>query len=206
MTETLVPFARDRLGSYIREHAADEEMEEALEEAGRLMGGFSLKPEEAEALLLRWMKQDRKVPPLKTIQGLIWKEGYEAGAFKPEPYPEVADCLKAWKSAGVRLFVYSSSSELAQKLLLAHSTAGDLTSLFEGFFDTATGQKIEPASYGIVREKLGLPGASILVLSDSEEELDAAREAGLATTRIARDGSAAGRHPVCRDFASLKLR
>jgi enolase-phosphatase E1 len=205
MTETLVPYVRDRLGGFIAADGEDEEVEEALEEAGRLMGGFSLKPAEAEALLLRWMKQDRKVPPLKFIQGLIWKEGCESGAIKPEIYYDVADCLNAWKNAGVRLFVYSSASELAQNLFLGHSPAGDLTGLFEGFFDTETGQKIEPASYTTIREKLGLPAAAILVLADNEEELDAAREAGLATTRIAREGGTQTRHPVSPDLASLKL-
>jgi enolase-phosphatase E1 len=72
MTETLTPLASKQLGGYIAQHASDPEVEDALEEAGRLMGGFSLKLEEAEALLLRWMKQGRRATPLKIIQGLIW--------------------------------------------------------------------------------------------------------------------------------------
>jgi len=83
-----------------------------LEEAGRLMGGFSLKLEEAEALLLRWMKQGRKATPLKIIQGLIWQEGYETGSIKGELYPDVADSLKTWASAGLRLFVYPPLTEM----------------------------------------------------------------------------------------------
>lgn len=147
MTGTLLALARERLGGYIAEHAEDEEVEDALYEAGRLFGGFTLKLEEAEALFLRWMKQDRKATPLNVIQGLIWQEAYEAGRISGEIYPDVADCLKVWAAAGVRLFVYSSNSELAQKLILSRSPAGDLTPLFEGFFDTTAGQKIEPASY-----------------------------------------------------------
>jgi enolase-phosphatase E1 len=205
MTGTLVSFARERLGSYIAQHAEDADVEEALWEAGRLMGGYQLKPAEAEALLLRWMKQDRKTTPLKILQGLIWQEGYDAGIIKGEIYPDVADGLKAWSAAGVRLFVYSSNSEHAQRLLLSHSPAGDLTPLFEGFFDTVTGQKIEPASYHIIAKKLDLPAASILVLCDNEEELDTAKSAGFATTRIVREGAAKSRHPVVPDFPSLKL-
>jgi enolase-phosphatase E1 len=205
MTGTLVSFARERLGSYIAQHASDPDVEDALDEAGRLFGGFTLKLAEAEALFLRWMKQDRKATPLKIIQGLIWQEGYEAGLLKSEIYPDVADSLKSWASAGLRLFVYSSNSELAQKLLLSHAPSGDLTPLFEGFFDTRTGQKIEPASYEAICNTLGLPGGSILVLCDNEEELDTAKSAGLATTRIVRAGSVKSRHPVCPDFPSLKL-
>ena len=204
-TETLAPLARAKLGTFIAEHDADPEVEDALEETGRLLGGFDLKRAEAEALLLRWMKQDRKATPLKTIQGLIWKESYEAGSIKGELYPDVAASLNSWASAGLRLFVYSSNSSLAQQLLLRHSSAGDLTHLFEAFFDTCVGQKVEPASYREICERVTLPAGSVLVLSGDEEELDAARSAGLATTRIAREGSADSSHPVSPDFASLKL-
>jgi enolase-phosphatase E1 len=76
------------------------------------MGGFSLKLEEAEALLLRWMKQGRKATPLKIIQGLIWQEGYKTGSIKGELYPDVADCLKTWASVGLRLFVYPPLTEM----------------------------------------------------------------------------------------------
>jgi enolase-phosphatase E1 len=205
MTETLTPLARNRLADFIAQHASDPEVEDALEETGRLLGGFDLKLEEAQALLLRWMKQDRKATPLKTIQGLIWQEAYAAGSIKGEVYPDVADCLKSWASAGLRLFVYSSNSELAQKLLLGHTPFGDLTVLFEGFFDTSVGQKIEPASYREICERLALPSPAVLVLSENEDELDAARSAGLATTRIAREARVDSRHPVCADFSSLKL-
>jgi enolase-phosphatase E1 len=205
MTGTLIPLVRDRLGSYIAQHAEDADVEDALWEAGRLMGGFQLKPAEAEALLLRWMKQDRKTTPLKIIQGLIWQEGYDAGQLGSEIYPDVADSLKAWSAAGLRLFVYSSNSELAQKLILSHAPSGDLTSLFEGFFDTSAGQKIEPASYEAICRKLELPAASILVVCDNEEELDTAKSVGMATARIAREGNVKSRHPVVPDFPSLKL-
>ncbi len=205
MTGTLTPLVHARLGAFIAEHASDPDVEEALEETGRLLGGFDLKTAEAEALLLRWMKQNRKATPLKTIQGLIWRESYEAGAIKTEIYPDVAEALRSWASAGRRLFVYSSNSSLAQRLLLSHGASGDLTSLFEEFFDTSMGQKIEPASYRAICERLDLPPESVLALSGDGEELDAARSAGLATTLIARDAPADGRHPVCPDFASLSL-
>lgn len=204
LNETLIPYARERMGIFISANAEDEEIEEALEEAGRLMGGFELKPAEAEALLQRWMKQSRKASPLKIIQGKIWKEGYEAGAFKAELYPDVAESLQAWKAAGVRLFTFSSSSELAQKLWLS-SAGGDLEELFEGFFDTRVGQKIEEESYKAIAEQLALPPSEILVLAENEDELDAAKAVGFATTRIAREGGTGGKHPVVPDLASLKL-
>jgi enolase-phosphatase E1 len=205
MTGTLLSLVRERLGSYIAQHAEDADVEDALYEAGRLFGGFTLKLEEAEALFLRWMKQDRKATPLKVIQGLIWQEAYDAGQIKSEIYPDVADSLNAWSASGLRLFVYSSNSVAAQKLILCHAPSGDLTALFEDFFDTAIGQKIEPASYEAICEKLGLPATSVLVLCDNEEELDTAKSVGLATTRIVRDGNAKSRHQIVPDFPSLKV-
>lgn len=205
LSETLVPYSRERIGSYLSAHWDDDEVDEAIEEAGRLFGGFTLKQPEADALLQRWIKQDRKATPLKVIQGLIWQEGYAAGALKSEIYPDVADALRAWSAAGARLFVYSSSSELAQKTILAAAPGGDLTPLFEGFLDTVTGQKIEPGSYTAICEQLGLPPAQVLLLSANEEELDAARGIGLATAFIARDGGAAGTHPTVADFAALRI-
>ncbi|MDI4665292.1 acireductone synthase [Xanthobacter autotrophicus] len=203
LKDTLVPYAREQLGGFIAAHAEDDDIEEALDEAGRLMGGFSLKVEEAEALLQRWMKQGRNPTPLKIIQGRIWQQGYEAGAFSAEIYPDVAPSLKAWKDAGIRLFTYSSSSELAQKLWLG-AAPEDLAGLFEDFFDTRVGQKVEEESYKAIASQLALPPAEILVLSANEDELDAAKAAGLATTRIARDGGG-GNHPVASDFTAVTI-
>lgn len=205
MTETLIPLAAQRLGSYIVEHAEDEEVEEALEETGRLMGGYDLEPSQAESLLLRWMKQGRKATPLKIIQGLVWREAYDKGALGCALYPDVAECLEAWAAAGLRLFVYSSNSQAAQKLLLGPASSQDVTGAFEGFFDTTLGQKIEPGSYRDICERLGLPAEAILLLSENEEELDAARDAGLATIRIARDGAVESRHAVSPDLASSSI-
>jgi enolase-phosphatase E1 len=205
MTDTLIPLAARRLGGYIVEHAEDEEVEEALEETGRLMGGYELDPTQAESLLLRWMKQGRKATPLKILQGLVWREAYENDALDGAFYADVVDRLKSWAASGLRLFVYSSNSQAAQKLLLRRCASEDPIGLFEDFLDTTLGQKIEPGSYRDICERLGLPAEAILVLSENEEELDAARTAGLATIRIARDGSVESAHRVAPDLASLNI-
>lgn len=204
LQETLLPYASERLGSFIAANAEDEEIEEALEEAGRLMGGFALELAQAEALLQRWMKQGRNPTPLKIIQGRIWQEGYDSGAFKAELYADVAQSVGAWKAAGVRVFTFSSSSELAQRQWL-QSAGGDVEALLEGFFDTRVGQKIEEESYKAIAEQLGLAPADILLLASNDDELDAAKAAGLATTYIAREGGNGSKHPLVSALASLKL-
>ena len=204
-TESLAPLTQQRLGTFIEEHGEDPEVEEALEETGRLLGGFDLQPGQAGPVLLRWMKQNRKVTPLKTLQGLLLQESCEVGAIKAELYPDVAASMQSWAAAGLRLFVYSSYSELAQQLLLSHGASGDVASHCEGFFDTSVGQKIEPTSYRVICEQLGLDPGSVLMLSGDEEELDAAQSVGLATALILREGAADSRHPSYPDFASLHL-
>ncbi len=76
--------------------------------------------------------------------------------------------------------------------------------LFEGFFDTRLGPKLDPASYAALATAVALLPAEILFLSDHEGELDAAAAIGFATGCLDRDGlGRSGRHPVHRDFRSL---
>jgi enolase-phosphatase E1 len=95
--------------------------------------------------------------------------------------------LRHWRGRGLRLNVYSSGSAAAQKLLFGHSLAGDLTPLFEGYFDTAVGAKTEAESYARIAAALGLDAWAILFLSDTAAEIAAARAAGMQTIRVVRD-------------------
>lgn len=163
-------------------------------------------PEPRLKTLLGWMDRDEKITALKTIQGLLWDEGYRAGALTAEVYEDVPPALRRWARAGLRLFVYSSGSVPAQKLLFAHTPAGDLTPLFQAYFDTRIGPKREAASYEAIAKGIGLPGAECLFLSDVEAELDAAAAAGMQTCQLVRpqDGTAPGtRHPTATDFTEI---
>jgi enolase-phosphatase E1 len=136
------------------------------------------------------MERDQKVTPLKTMQGLIWEEGYRAGELVTPLYPDVAPALRDWHARGVRLYIYSSGSVHAQRLIYRHTDAGDLTPLLSGYFDTRTGAKREVSSYRRIAEAIGVPPRRILFLSDVRQELDAARDAGWQTVWIVRDGLA----------------
>jgi enolase-phosphatase E1 len=103
-------------------------------------------------------------------------------------YEDAARRLKQWKQAGIRLYVFSSGSVQAQKLLFAHTEYGDLTPLFSGYFDTIIGNKREADSYRKIAAAIGAPPGDILFLSDIREELDAARAAGMQVTWLVRDG------------------
>ena len=155
------------------------------------------------------MAADAKVTPLKALQGLIWRQGYADGRLKGHLWPDVAGCLRAWAAGGIRLAVYSSGSEEAQRLIFGHSVAGDLVPLFSGFFDTRVGGKRERASYDAIAGALGVAPGEVLFLSDVAEELDAAGAAGMRGCQLVRpeDGTlAAGRHPEARDFPEVARR
>ncbi len=199
--EVLFPYARARLPALLRERAGEPEVAGALAEVARLAPG-----RDALGVLLGWMDVDAKVGPLKALQGVAWRAGYESGALRGRVYPDVAPALRRWAAAGVSLWVYSSGSVAAQRLIFGHSDAGDLAGLFSGFFDTGVGGKREAASYRAIVGRIGVAAGEVLFLSDVAEELDAAAAAGVGVCQLVRpeDGTAAsGRHPVAASFDGL---
>jgi enolase-phosphatase E1 len=203
--DVLFPYARTHIAEYVRAHADEPAVREQLaaidDEVGR-----HLSLDDAIAQLIDWIDADRKVTPLKALQGMIWEAGYRDGAFTGHVYPDAVARLREWQAAGLDLYVYSSGSVQAQRLLFGHSDAGDLTPLFKGWFDTMVGGKREADSYRHIADQLGLQADQILFLSDIVEELDAAREAGMQTCRLVRDGApaAGAAHAEVTDFSAIK--
>lgn len=123
-------------------------------------------------------------------------------------YEDAALKLREWHESGIRLYIYSSGSVHAQKLLFSHTDQGDLTPLFSGYFDTRVGAKQDVESYRRIAGEIGLVPGSILFLSDIGSELDAAQEAGMATVWLVREGplDPDAAHRQVRNYASLMLR
>jgi enolase-phosphatase E1 len=184
--ETLFPYARAHLAEFVRSHATDPQVKTLLDDTCKEVG-FKWDIEQLIQQLIHWLDEDKKVTPLKSLQGLIWEKGYKQGDFKGHLYQDAAENLKAWKSEGINLYIYSSGSIYAQKLLFGHTEYGDLTPLFSGYFDTHIGGKKEKESYNKIAQKLVFSPDKLLFLSDIKEELDAAREAGFKTIWLTRD-------------------
>ena len=204
--DVLFPYARAHLPDFIRKHQHDAEVAGLLNDARELVDGLL----DIEALIphfIHWLDTDQKITPLKSLQGIIWHYGYQQGDFHGHIYEDAARQLKAFKQQGYSLYVYSSGSVFAQKLLFGNSDYGDLTSLFSGYFDTHIGGKKEAASYTHIAEQIKLPPGEILFLSDIKDELDAARQAGFATYWLVREqavDSQAG-HRQIGDFDAIEL-
>jgi 2,3-diketo-5-methylthio-1-phosphopentane phosphatase/methylthioribulose-1-phosphate dehydratase len=202
----LFPYAREHLARFIAERRAEPAIDAALFEAQRLARAEGSADENVLAALQRWMAEDRKVTPLKTLQGLLWDAAFREGTFAAHMYADVAPALSALRQEGLGLYVYSSGSVHAQKAFFRHSTGGDLTPLIDGWFDTSVGSKTDPASYRAIAERVSLEPADITFLSDSVAELDAAREAGLSTVGLLREALRLGAHPALTTFAGLPPR
>lgn len=183
--DVLFPYARAHLAEFVRSHADDADVKALLNDS-RAEAGADLDTGQLIEQFIRWIDEDRKITPLKSLQGLIWEAGYRQGDFTGHVYRDAAENLKKWHAGGMALYVYSSGSVYAQKLLFGHSDFGDLTPLFSGYFDTHIGGKREQAAYEKIAAQLGLPAGNVLFLSDIKEELDAARGAGFKTIWLTR--------------------
>ena len=204
--EVLFPYASRHMAGFVRAHADDPDVCALLDAVRDDVDEPDAGIDRVVGILLDWIEQDRKATPLKALQGLIWKHGYENGDFSGHIYADAAEHLRAWSGAGIRLYVYSSGSVGAQRLLFGHSDAGDLTPLFDGYFDTEIGHKRETAAYERIADRIGLPAADILFLSDVVAELDAAGAAGMQTCQLVRGADVVvGDHPVAHDFSEVVL-
>lgn len=203
--QVLFPYSRQRMAAFIAENVATAQVGEALAAIRQTLAaenGVGAASEQAcvEALL-HWIDTDRKHPALKQIQGWIWREGYESGAYRGHLYEDAAQCLRDWSQASFLLGIYSSGSVEAQQLLFRHSAYGDLTPLFRHYFDTAVGHKREISSYQQIQKAVNIPASEIVFLSDIVEELDAAQAAGFHTIQLLRPKAiASDRHKTARDF------
>ena len=201
--EVLFPYAKQHLPDYIRacaEHEPDSPLLQAVRDEAQEPQADT---QRVIAILAQWMEQDVKATSLMAVQCRGWQHGYASGEIKGLVYPDAVAALQAWQQQGYQLYVYSSGSVQAQKLIFGYSVAGDLTPLFSGYFDTTSGHKRDAASYTRIAQALGLAAAHILFLSDVVEELDAAQASGMQTCGLARaQGSLAG-HRTVDSFARI---
>ncbi len=204
--KVLFPYSRERIAEYIRANQDNPQLVPILQEIRQqLIPGADL------TLVIRqlidWIDQDVKNGSLKAIQGLIWQEGFENGAFKGHVYPDAYENLIKWHKQGIDLYIYSSGSVQAQQLLFQYSDFGDLRYLFKGYFDTAVGGKKEAVSYANILNQIGYAPDEVLFLSDVKAELDAAKANKIHTYLLDREHMELEikNHPVAGNFNVIQL-
>lgn len=208
--DTLFPYSYRKLESYIQENQDQAFMQEMLKAVSveiQKESGKKASIQEVISTFKDWIKQDRKHPILKELQGYIWKEGYESGDFKGHIYADVPDALKKWKQKGLKLGIYSSGSIPAQKLLFGYSDYGNLNPYFEYYFDAAgVGPKREPQSYSNIIKETGFQAFEILFLSDIAAELEAANTVGMQVCQLLREGTLKDHRFVgVKDFSEIEV-
>lgn len=202
--DVLFPFARARLRPFVLAHRTQPEVARELD-AVRVETGIADLDGQIDQLE-RWSDADRKITPLKALQGLIWAGGYASGELVAHLYDDAIAALKRWAAAGLPVHVYSSGSIAAQKLYFAHTSVGDLTPGLAGYFDTTTGPKQDTASYRRIAAAIGRPAADLLFLSDVAAELEAAAAAGFQAVQVRREPLVAGRfEPSITTFDELQI-
>jgi enolase-phosphatase E1 len=131
--DVLFPYARERLAAFVTAQQYAEPVKSILDNLRDEIGNPHASVSELIDALFAFMDEDRKSTALKALQGIIWHDGYVNGDFTGHLYPDVLPALEKWKAQGIDLYVYSSGSVAAQKLLFGYSDEGDITHLFSGY-------------------------------------------------------------------------
>jgi enolase-phosphatase E1 len=220
--EVLFPYARTHLHDHLERHHMTADYQSLVDdlhgehdrdmEHGEAVPAWNeTSPDARVSSLVRYcewlMDRDRKSTPLKAIQGKIWEDGYRRGELVGEMFADVPAALKRWTRQRIGVGIFSSGSVLAQQLIFRHSSAGDLTPYLRWYFDTTTGAKSESDSYRRIARAMDTSASDVMFMSDVIRELDAARDAGMATRLAVRPGNPpvadARGHQVIHDFDAL---
>ncbi|PAV69211.1 hypothetical protein WR25_01553 [Diploscapter pachys] len=215
--DQLFPYAYDHVERYLQEHFEDGGLQGIISDLrGLAKEQLLLDPDQvrivrdnkAEAIedlvhnVRHWINTDKKLTAMKALQGLIWEEAYRRGDVKGHLYPDVLPVLELLckRSPPTPIYIYSSGSVHAQKLLFTHSINGDITGKLSGYFDTNVGLKGEAESYKSICRQIGRDASEVLFLTDVEAEARAANEAGLQVRLVVRQGNAPLSEEAKKDF------
>ncbi|KAK7405267.1 hypothetical protein VNO78_06467 [Psophocarpus tetragonolobus] len=209
VTEVLFPYARQNVGRHLSltydtpytqadikllRSQVQSDLEHGVAGAVPIPADNAGKEEIIAALVTNveaMIKGDRKITALKELQGHMWRTGYENNELKGIVFDDVPEALEKWHNSGIKVYIYSSGSRLAQRLIFGYSNHGDLRKYLSGFFDTVVGNKRETRSYVEISESLGVDKPSdILFVTDVYQEATAAKAAGLKVVISIRPGNA----------------
>ncbi len=196
-------YSKNHLRDYLQKHWEEEHVKYIINSLSqKLKNDINL--ETAYNTFKEMIENDVKDTLLKELQGYIWEEGFKTGELKGHIYEDAYSKLKELKEKGYKIFVYSSGSVKAQKLFFGYSLYGDITHLFDGFFDTTTGPKKEKESYEKIAQITSIKPEEFLFLSDAKDEIKASKEAGMNGLLVSRNKPCEEKDCI-RDFNEIKL-
>lgn len=202
VNEVMYPWLAAHLPPYVEAHRNDAEVRQILADTMALDGTGA----EPVSVLLAWLAEDRKAPPLKQLQGLVWDAGYRSGAFEGQIYNDALEALRAWQAEGLPAYIFSSASVQTQSEFFRHSRVGDIRPLFAGHFDTRVGAKVETQSYRAIAEAIGIAPEDLLFFTDNPREVTAAIAAGVAVVHVLREDTPSDpRFPEIRSFDEIDV-
>ncbi|XP_058219237.1 probable bifunctional methylthioribulose-1-phosphate dehydratase/enolase-phosphatase E1 1 isoform X2 [Rhododendron vialii] len=208
VTDVLFPYARENVGRHLdltydstetqddikllRSQVHDD-LQQGIAGAVPIPSNDAGKEELIAALVANvqaMIRADRKITALKQLQGHIWRTGFQNNEIEGVVFDDVPEALENWHASGIKVYIYSSGSRLAQRLIFGNTNYGDLRKYLCGFFDTRVGNKKETSSYVEISESLGVDKPSeILFVTDVYQEAIAAKAAGLEVIISVRPGN-----------------
>lgn len=209
--DVLLVYAEQFLPGYIRKHKDERDVARQLRSISDKTGIIMKDTEGLIACLQQWMRDGNPVAELNALQTMVWEQGYDNGEFQAHVYSDVPEKLREWRDQDINLYAYGETSEKAQRLYFRYSSRGDLRLMFAGYFDAILGNRQEADSYRNLAAGVALDPSRMLYISDTEAELEAAREAGMYTVRVTRlqetnglpDTVVQSGHPVVADFSEI---
>lgn len=204
--KVLFPYSRERLSAFVLLN--EKVLNTQLSDAAKTIEAETGKTPTTQTIiqtLIQWIDEDRKHKALKEIQGKIWEEGYRNKSFKGHVYEDVKPFFEGLATRGIQIGIYSSGSAQAQKLIMANSTAGDLTAFISFYFDTSVGHKRERISYQNIASQTQLSPSEIHFFSDIPEELKAAEEASFRVTHVVREGTQSSTYHGIKNFSEFRF-
>lgn len=191
--KTLFPYFINNFPSYLGTikfpiNAANGALDQVLAGFG---GEVTENKSELELHINSLVERDVKDSTLKLFQGIVWKLGYDKGELVAPLYDDATHFIN--QSSNV--YIYSSGSIPAQKLLFAHvdvnGRSTDINEEIKGYFDINTaGSKLEKASYEKIAGAIATSADEIVFYSDNIGEIHAALEAGMGAKLVIRPGNA----------------
>ncbi|EHH67038.1 putative enolase-phosphatase [Gluconobacter morbifer G707] len=92
--DVMFPYAARALPTLLEDHTDSQVVAARADIAVEYPGVDPLK------VCQDWMAKDIKAAPLKTLQGMTWREGFEDGTLRAALYPDVAPTLQDWARGG----------------------------------------------------------------------------------------------------------